>query len=103
MSLGLPPWSLLAAGHAVVPYISSAPTRWQCFCECAGSPDAAIIELLRGQLDRCGPENLAPPTSRCSCWSPSAILFLLFACGCTCLLLGYALAVWRLKRFDGKD
>ena len=78
-------------------------TRCQCFCECAGTPDAAILELLRGQLDRCGPENLAPPTPRCSCWSPSAILFLLFACGCTCLLLGYALAVWRLKKFDGKD
>ena len=34
-----------------------------CHCDChltADPPDARVLELLRGQLERCGPERLAP-------------------------------------------
>ena len=31
-----------------------------CHCQCASGPDSEVLDLLRGQLERCGPQQLAP-------------------------------------------
>ena len=46
--------------------------RTTCECVCAGRPDEGLLELLRVQLDRCGPPNLAPACPVVRCEAPSA-------------------------------
>ena len=38
-----------------------------CECVCSGSADAAVLALLKGQLDRCGPARLCAATNCLAC------------------------------------
>ena len=39
--------------------VTSTP-QCHCSCDCASSPDGEILQLLKTQLDRCGPAHLGP-------------------------------------------
>ena len=53
-------WALSWTSALAVHTLSSwwAGRECICHCECAGSPDAAVLSLLDKQLQRCGPANL---------------------------------------------
>ena len=49
-------WVQAIVGHAVGTWLGSGTSQWH--CTCAGNTDLALIEVLKLQLDRCGPEHL---------------------------------------------
>ena len=69
-----------------------------CLCHCAfegASPSAGVLEILRSQLERCGPERLAASCPRCeacpSCLGSPEVVWLAvaFLLGVACTLLFY--------------
>ena len=50
-------WQLVA--QAAGTWLGSSSAR--CHCTCAASHDVQLLGLVKGQLERCGPENLNRP------------------------------------------
>ena len=53
-------WAAALGGQAFGTWLGSSRNSHECDCTCHfdASPDEALIGLLKGQLDRCGPEHL---------------------------------------------
>ena len=87
-------WSSEIAAQALGTWLGSSASK--CHCTCAGAVDSALLNLIKGQLDRCGPEHLhGAPTP-----APSGLPWAVFSvCVGLALCLGFALGVltehWR--------
>ncbi|CAK0810326.1 unnamed protein product, partial [Prorocentrum cordatum] len=53
-------WAAAISGQALGTWLGGTSQGHGCECSChfEASPDEALIGLLKGQLDRCGPEHL---------------------------------------------
>ena len=74
-----------------------------CLCDCSGGDQAApLLDLVKSQLDRCGPEQLVSPapvvTPR---EAPQGHLLTLYGCLITGAILAVALLIWWLPRRSG--
>ena len=78
------PWASSVAQNALGWWRTSFPAGRACACHCAcdifGSTDRELISALRGQLDRCGPDQLkipaALPPPPCACAAPTGSILL---------------------------
>ena len=74
--LGVGEWIVAAACGGVLQGLCHTPTACRCACHFEQSTDSSILEVLREQLQRCGPEHLtraaAPKCPAVSC--PDATL-----------------------------
>ena len=80
------PWALFAVGHTFGSLFQGALQRGagECVCHCNfdGGPDASVIGLLKEQLARCGPSQLAPVRDglpQIVCFAAGILVGLLFA------------------------
>ncbi|CAK0901538.1 unnamed protein product [Prorocentrum cordatum] len=68
------PWALALLSEmreAIGTWLGSSSSGCDCSCHFDASPDEALIGLLKGQLDRCGPEHLhGQPTFTPACPEP---------------------------------
>ncbi|CAK0872167.1 unnamed protein product [Prorocentrum cordatum] len=64
-------WVAAIGGQALGTWLGSSSNGCDCSCHFDASPDEALIGLLKGQLDRCGPEHLhGQPTFTPACPEP---------------------------------
>ncbi|CAK0793192.1 unnamed protein product, partial [Prorocentrum cordatum] len=64
-------WIAAIGGRALGTWLGSSSSGCDCSCRFDASPDEALIGLLKGQLDRCGPEHLhGQPTFTPACPEP---------------------------------
>ena len=63
MAPGLPDGAIAFAGHFLGSWVVTSTPQCHCTCDCSATPDADILQLLRNQLDRCGPAQLGPAAS----------------------------------------
>ena len=98
------PWVSSFAGYAIGAWSSWFRSSAACACHCAcdfsgqSTTDRELIGVLKGQLDRCGPDQLkVPPLPApvpCICEAPSAAVslhILVFTAG---VCVGCFLALW---------
>ena len=75
-------WTALASGGRIASSLvtpiflwflgrSSGSTSCECVIRSINDPNAAVLELLSRQLERCGPEQLLCPVPRCDCSCPA--------------------------------
>ena len=64
-----------------------------CSCHCVNEVEPQLIGLIKGQLDRCGPEHLICPAAAPTGWHSSAVVLALLVT----LLLGFG-AGWYASR-----
>ena len=74
-----------------------------CLCDCSGGDQAApLLDLVKSQLDRCGPEQLVSPapvaTQR---EAPQGHQLTLYGCLIAGAVTAVALLIWRLPRRSG--
>ena len=51
-------WTAAFGGQAIGTWLGGGTRSCECSCRFEASPDEALVGLLKGQLDRCGPEHL---------------------------------------------
>ena len=91
--LGLGEFVAAAACGGILQGLCRPVPECRCACHFEKGPDHSVLELLREQLQRCGPEHLTvPTTSSAECpdltglLSATALLFL-----CLGVLLGFGI------------
>lgn len=90
-------------GQALGTYLGSSGTRVQCLCE--GRIEPALLDLVRAQLDRCGPKHMhGAPRAECAVPSCTGLVVLdgaLWALLLVAVLLqSLAAAEWLRKAFS---
>ncbi len=83
-------WVGAVAAHVAAH--SLAGTGGDCKCACTGCSAAAVLALLKGQLDRCGPERLSS-AAKCPCCTPGLGVGVAVAVLLLGVLLGVSLGV----------
>ena len=75
--------STICIGFSAIAWLFKGPNT--CICDCSVPPESAVLALLKGQLDRCGPDKLGPPLAESS-WTPWFLGLVVYGSLCCALV-----------------